>query len=91
MVEGLYVAGARMNTKLTLRLDDELIRKAKAHARRVGKPVSQIVEEYFAVLTAPPGRGRAELTPRVRRLKGILRGADVDEETYRRHLEAKYL
>ena len=80
-----------MNTKLTLRLDDELIRKAKSHARRVGKPVSKIVEDYFAVLTAPPGRERPELTERVRKLKGILRGADVDEETYRRHLEDKYL
>jgi hypothetical protein len=80
-----------MNTKLTLRLDEELIRKAKSHARRIGKPVSKIVEEYFAVLTAPAGPERPELTPRVRRLRGILRGADVDEETYRRHLEDKYL
>lgn len=80
-----------MNTKLTLRLDDELIRKAKAHARQVGKPVSKLVEDYFAVLTAPPRGGTSELTPRVRRLKGILRGAEVDEETYRRHLEDKYL
>jgi hypothetical protein len=80
-----------MNAKLTLRLDDELIRKAKSHAKRLGKPVSQIVEEYFAVLTASPPRSRPELTPRVRRLKGVLRGADVDEDAYRRHLEDKYL
>lgn len=80
-----------MNTKLTLRLDDELIRRAKAHAGRIGKPVSKLVEDYFAVLTAPRRRGSSELTPRVRRLKGILRGADVDEETYRRHLEDRYL
>jgi hypothetical protein len=80
-----------MNAKLTLRLDDELIRKAKAHARQIGKPVSKLVEDYFGVLTAPRRRGRSELPPRVRRLKGLLRGADVDEETYRRHLEDKYL
>jgi hypothetical protein len=80
-----------MNAKLTLRLDDELIRKAKAHARQLGKPVSKIVEDYFAVLTATPRRGNSKLTPRVRRLKGIMRGADVEEETYRRHLEDKYL
>ncbi len=91
MVERLYVAGVRMNTKLTLRLDEELIRKAKSHARRIGKPVSKLVEEYFAVLTAPTERGKSELTPRVARLKGILRGADVDEEACRRHLEDKYL
>lgn len=33
----------------------------------------------------------ADLTPRVRRLKGMLRGAEVDEETYRRHVEEKFL
>ena len=80
-----------MNAKLTLRLHDELIRKAKSHARRVGKPVSRIVEDYFAVLTAPPRSEPAEPSPKVRSLRGILRGADVDEETYRRHLEEKYL
>lgn len=80
-----------MNVKLTLRLDEELIRKAKSYSRQSGKPVSQLVADYFAALTAPPRRRRPELTPRVRSLKGILRGADVSVETYRRHLEEKYL
>lgn len=72
-----------MKARLTLRMDEDLIRKAKAHAQRIGKPVSKIVEDYFAVLTAPPRRGSSEPTPRVRRLKGILRGADLGEESRR--------
>jgi hypothetical protein len=72
-----------MQTKLTLRLDEALVRRAKAYAKRTGKPVSQLVAEYFAVL--------GTLTPTVRHLKGALRGASVDVEEYRRHLEEKYL
>ncbi len=36
-----------MQTKLTLRLDEALIQRAKAEARRTGKSVSQLVAEYF--------------------------------------------
>ena len=40
-----------MQTKLTLRLDDELIEEAKSYAARAGKSVSQIVADYFRLLT----------------------------------------
>ena len=36
-----------MQTKLTLRLDDELIREVKIIADRRGQPVSKIVANYF--------------------------------------------
>ncbi|MBI3303912.1 MAG: hypothetical protein HYZ72_17745 [Deltaproteobacteria bacterium] len=39
-----------METKLILRLDEALVRRARAYAKRTGKPVSQLVAEYFAVL-----------------------------------------
>ena len=80
-----------MQTKLTLRLDEALVRRAKAYAKRTGKPVSQLVAEYFAVLGTQATRPDFNLTPTVRRLKGALRGADVGVEDYRRHLEEKYL
>ena len=80
-----------MQTKLTLRLDEALVRRAKAYAKRTGKPVSQLVAEYFALLRAHAKDADSELAPMVRRLKGVLRGADVDVEDYRRHLEEKYL
>ena len=37
-----------MQTKLTLRLDDQLINRAKAFASQTGKSVSQLVAVYFA-------------------------------------------
>lgn len=79
-----------MQTKLTLRLDDKLIRKAKSHARNSGKSLSQLVAEYFALLDSHP-REPSEPTPTVSRLRGILRGSGVDEDDYRKHLEKKYL
>jgi hypothetical protein len=80
-----------MNTKLTLRLDQRLIRRAKAHARRRGKSVSQLVAEYFSLLGVEPQTDNSELTPTVRALKGALRKRKVDRTAYRKHLEEKHL
>lgn len=80
-----------MQTKLTLRLDDELIDQAKSYAARSGKSVSQVVADYFRLL--PEGRGQVGKpsgAPLTRSLRGVLRGTSVDEEDYRRHLEAKH-
>lgn len=78
-----------MQTKLTLRLEKELIQRAKVYAAQHGKSVSQVVADYFTLLddqrlTAP------ELTPTVAALKGALGGTGVDEQDYRRHWEEKY-
>ncbi len=78
-----------MQTKLTLRLDEDLIRRAKAFARASGKSVSKMVADYFATLEKD--EQDFQMTPVVRSLKGALRGQDVDVEDYRRYLESKYL
>lgn len=80
-----------MRTKLTLRLDEDLIQRAKSFAKKRSKSVSQIVADYFASLDKKPNQPRTDLTPIVSSLKGALRGTDVDVEDYHRHLEEKYL
>jgi len=80
-----------MQAKLTLRLDEKLIRRAKAHARRTGKSVSQIVADYFAFLGKRSTNGDSKLTPTVRSLRGMLSGADVGIEEYHKYLEEKHL
>jgi len=80
-----------MHTKLTLRIDEDLIERAKAYSRASGKSVSQIVADYLALLPKRPGKGGARVPPTVRSLRGMLRGAKVDEADYRRHLEDRYL
>lgn len=78
-----------MNTKLTLRLDDELIERAKRHSAKSGKSVSRLVSDYFSLIESGE-MVKGELTPRVRGLRGALSGSDVDERDYRRHLEEKH-
>lgn len=80
-----------MHAKLTLRLEEDLIQVAKDYAARTGKSLSQIVADYFALLTTKPAAPEEGTTPVVRSLRGALRGAAVDETDYRRHLEEKYL
>jgi hypothetical protein len=79
-----------MNTKLTLRLDDSLIRSAKRYSAKSGKSLSQLVADYFTLIGAREGTADTELTPRVRALLGALSGASVDERDYRRHLEDRH-
>ena len=79
-----------MTTKLTLRLDHDLIRRAKSHSRRSGKSVSALVADFFALLTEDGLPEKPSLTPRVRALIGVLKGATVTEDDYRNHLVEKH-
>jgi hypothetical protein len=78
-----------VNTKPTLRLDEELIARTKRHSADTGRSVSQLVVDFFSLIEAQePG---VEITPRVRELRGVLAGSGLDEDDYRRHLEIKHL
>ncbi|MDQ7793845.1 MAG: DUF6364 family protein [bacterium] len=78
-----------MHRKLTLRLDEGLIQKIKRISEKSGKSVSQMVADYF-VLIDEVDPDQREITPRVRSLYGALAGAEMSEDDYRRHLEAKH-
>jgi len=80
-----------MQTKLTLRLDDELINRAKSYARKRGKSVSQIVAGYFSLLDDTPEKETSEFSPIVRSLKGSLKGTKVGKKDYHKYLEGKHL
>lgn len=77
-----------MNTKLTLRLDDKLIARAKRHSADSGKSISQLVADFFTLIDVKDSG--VEVTPRVRSLRGVLAGSGLDEGDYHRHLEEKY-
>jgi hypothetical protein len=80
-----------MQTKLTLRLEDTLIKQAKAYARSRGKSLSQLVADYFVLLGTEMEPAEPPLGPMTRSLRGALRGSGVDAQDYRKHLEEKYL
>ena len=79
-----------MQTKLTLRLDETLIKKAKKHARDNGKSLSQVVSEYFSLMDQEKSGVKEDIPPLTKSLIGILRGSEVDETDHRKTLEEKY-
>ncbi len=78
-----------MNTKLTLRLDDRLIDRAKRYSHRSGSrsPSSSLTTSLSSGRRAILG---TELTPRVRAMIGALKGAAASDEYYLHHLEEQY-
>lgn len=79
-----------MNTKLTLRMDDRLIRQAKQAADKRGKSVSQMVAEFFGTLSER-SKSPADYPPITSSLMGVLKDKPVDEDAYKRHLHKKHL
>jgi hypothetical protein len=81
-----------MNAKLTLKLDSEVIEKAKAYAERQGVSLSRMVETYFTGLTQEDWLDEDRPTGVVAELAGLLAGARVDEtkEDYAEYLAKKY-
>ncbi|MBK8501988.1 MAG: hypothetical protein IPL46_07165 [Saprospiraceae bacterium] len=63
-----------MNTKLTLTIEKEVIEEAKEYAKKKGQSLSNLVENYFKLLTKDDRQVRPKkLSPRVKRLRGILK------------------
>ena len=77
-----------MNTKLTLRMDGILIRKAKAQAARRGKSVSQMFGEFVTSLSA--AKCSHGLPPVTDSLLGVMKGHRVSEQDYKKHLREKF-
>jgi len=79
-----------MKKKLTLRMDDDAIERAKEYATERGISVSQLVENFFEALETD-GKRQVDMSPLVKSLWGTLEDEDIDEQDYRKHLEEKYL
>lgn len=77
-----------MQTKLTLRLDDGLIKNAKLFAKEQGLSLSQIIAHYFTLLNNPHPK---TTTPITHALRGVLKQSRLNKQDYKKHLEDKYL
>jgi hypothetical protein len=63
-----------MNTKLTLTIEKEIIETAKEYAKDKGQSLSEIVENYFKLITVKKREiNPEELSPRIQRLRGIIK------------------
>lgn len=80
-----------MNTKLTLRLDDQLIKSAKEYSDNTGKSLSKIVADLFVIIENEKLKKTYTITPAVQSLKGIMKNTTISDNDYKKHLEDKYL
>jgi len=73
-------------SKLTLSIDDQVVRRAKRYAEKQGTSVSQLVERFLDLLGRPPKD--LEDPPVLRMLRGAAKGLDADD--YHQHLIRKH-
>ncbi|MBN1907429.1 MAG: antitoxin [Deltaproteobacteria bacterium] len=79
-----------MNTKLTLRMDENTVQKAKLEAKLRGKSVSRMISDFIESIDTKK-TSEKKLPPVTSKLAGILKGKDISEEEYKAHLMEKYL
>lgn len=87
-----------MQTKLTLRLESQLIENAKIYAENTGKSLSQIVSDYFQALQHQDlsKKKTTETPPITQALEGILlspktQAKKINKNNYYEYLEKKHL
>ena len=78
-----------MKAKLTLRLDENAIKKAKLYSQKRGESISSLVEKFFS--SFDENVEEETLPPITKKLKGILKGTNLSEKDYKKFLEEKYL
>jgi len=81
-----------MTTKLTLRLNDTVIKKAKKTASRKGVSLSRMVEDYFKAV-ADQGTQVVRESPVLYEVSGVLSGKQDAEQLragYRKHIAEKF-
>ncbi|MDD3044378.1 MAG: DUF6364 family protein [Candidatus Delongbacteria bacterium] len=78
-----------MNSKLTLLLDDDVIRKAKDYSKSNETSLSKLVEEYFKALSIQQTH-KVKTSTIVSEIAGILKGAKISEDDYTDYLIEKY-
>lgn len=83
-----------METKLTLRLNENVINRAKAYAKKHHVSLSKIIESYLdGITSSTKDEKKEDITPLVKSLTGVINLSDEkdDKSIYREFLDKKYL
>lgn len=78
-----------MDTKLTLKLNQEVIEKAKEYAKSKNTSLSKLIENILSRMTATDDF-TPKITPLVDNLSGIIDADKINDDDYRSYLEEKY-
>jgi threonine synthase len=80
-----------MTTKLTLTIEQEVIKTAKTYAQKKGRSLSDLIENYLKTLVHTE-KDSEELSPRVKRLVGSVKLPEnfdykktLEEEIIKKH------
>jgi hypothetical protein len=80
-----------MDSKLTLKLNNGVIERAKQYARDHDISLSKLIENYLQAITLEDDRGDMEISPLVKSLTGVI---ELNDESYKRkysnYLAKKY-
>ncbi len=81
-----------MDNKLTLKLDNHVIERAKTYARKRNTSLSKLIESYLELLTTQSNSSGDDITPLV---KSLSDGSDLDKKIdyrkeYKEHILKKY-
>jgi hypothetical protein len=81
-----------MTTKLTLTVEQSVIEKAKFYAKKTGRSLSEIIENYLEKLTQDTPEDQ-KMSPRLKKIVGSVKlPKNFDEKKeLRKTLEDKYL
>ena len=82
-----------MTTKLTLSLEENVIKEAKSLAKMKGKSLSNLVENYLKALILQKQNTEIEISPTVKKLVGCVKPVDdninykevVTEEIFKKY------
>lgn len=84
-----------MNTKLTLTIEESVIKKAKKYSKSKGRSLSDLIENYLKAITADNDSEEdiKELMPIVKSLKGSFQAPEKFDykEELSKNLSDKYL
>ena len=80
-----------MDTKLTIKLDDNVISRAKKYAKKRKTSLSKMIEIYLDSVTKP-AKNDIKITPLVKSLSGVIElPSDYDyKKDYTEYLIKKY-
>ncbi len=81
-----------MTSKLTLTVEEGVIKKAKAYARKTGRSLSELVENYLNSLT-DENIDSKQISPKLKKVIGVVKLPDNfnEKEELRDYFEKKHL
>jgi hypothetical protein len=69
-----------MTTKLTLTVEENIIKKAKSYAKNTGRSLSELIETYLETLTEDRHETQ-QISPKLKKLAGSIKlPTDFDEK-----------